>query len=112
MLTSRAIIAAAKTADLSYDFDNVFLGCRVLTDARPIFDDEKTEIVGAVITQTLRLDHTNSAKERNSFSVILDREDLEQLKLSCEDALRKATVLQKKLNASNIETVEPGEEEE
>lgn len=112
MLTSSAIIAAAKTADLSYDFDNVYLGCRVLTDARPIFDDEKTEIVGAAITQTLRLDYTNSANERNSFSVILDREDLEQLKQSCEDALRKAVIVHKKLNAGNIETIEPGEDEE
>jgi hypothetical protein len=100
----------AKARDLAFDFERLYARSRILTDIRPVFDDARNTIVGADITQTLRLDYFGSESVINSISVAVDVADIEQLKKACEEALRKAeaarTLIEKN---TELSAVLPGE---
>jgi hypothetical protein len=56
----------------------------------PIFNDEKTKIVGSTVVQTLRLEYISSDGDQSSTSIALDLEDLQTLKSACEEGIKKA----------------------
>jgi len=91
IVSSEFVTLYAKARDLAFDFERLFARSRILTDIRPVFDDERNIIVGADITQTLRLDFFSPERTTtNSMSFALDLADIEQLRKACEEALRKA----------------------
>jgi hypothetical protein len=92
LLRSSAVTISAKALDLSYDFARLFVGARIITDMRPVFDDLRNEIIGTSITQTLRLDYRTSDGTDSTISVSLDISDLRELMNSCQSAIDKATV--------------------
>ena len=108
LLASKSMVLATKAADLSSDFERICLAVRVLTDIRPVFDDQKREILGSTITQTLRMEYIAPDGDQQSISVALDMDDLAQLKTACEDAVRKAEIA-KKMLGDKIEIIMPGE---
>lgn len=89
LLDSRSVIVTAKAVDLLYDYEHFFVSAKILTDVRPVFDEGKNDIVGAAINQTLRLEYTDGAGKRATISMSMDDDDIEWLKRSCEEALRK-----------------------
>jgi hypothetical protein len=92
LLESKVVALTAKAVDLTFDFSEFCIGARILTDVRPIFDDLREKIVGAAITQTLRLEYAGRNGDYNTISVSLDLDDIRRLRDSCGEALRKADV--------------------
>lgn len=109
MLSSVAVRLYAKAREIAFDFERLYARARILTDIRPVYDDDRNVIIGTDITQTLRLDYFTSEAETKTITIALDTPDLEQLKKCCEDALQKAEVARKLIENSGLEVVPPGE---
>ncbi len=82
-------IVLTKVLRLSYDFTNLLLSSKLLTDARPIFDEEATHVAASVVTFSLQLDFT-SAQNPQTMNFALDWSDVEHLRDQCTRALVKA----------------------
>jgi hypothetical protein len=89
LLTTKSIVFASKAVDLSYDFDAIYQGDRIVTDIRPIFDEDRTEIIGATLTQTLRL-QVYANFQYQEHSCVISAEDIAHLRDQCDRALKKA----------------------
>lgn len=113
MLLSSSVLSAAKAVHLSYDFARLYLASRVITDIRPVFDEAREQVVGAAITQTLRLDYISSDGTESTVSVAMDVIDLRQLQKACQKALDKADIVRQLIEqqGNGLETIMPGEEE-
>lgn len=92
LVGSSAVLFTAKAIDLGYDFGHIFLTSRILTDIRPVFDEPRAAIVGAAITQTLRLEYLSREGDRSSITLTMDTKDIERLRKACDTALKKAVV--------------------
>lgn len=111
LLTTPSISLAAKALDISYDFERVYITGRLLTSIRPVFDEERRNIRGSTIVQTLRLEYAGQNGEQNSISIALDADDIKQLLTECERALSKATIAQEDIESKcGFEAIIPGEE--
>lgn len=89
LLMSESVKLAAKAIDLGYDHENIYHNANFITDIRPVFDDDRERILGAVISQTLRI-HFSRARERTDISLALDNDDIQALRDICDEALKKA----------------------
>lgn len=112
MLLSAAISLYAKARDLAFDFERLYARARILTDIRPVYDDHRDDIVGANVTQTLRLDFHTSEEGTKSLTFALDIPDIEQLKKCCDDTLRKAQVARRLIEKNGLEATLPGERQQ
>jgi hypothetical protein len=111
LLASPSIRLAAKALEISYDFERLYQTARFITTLRPVFDEEREEILGGTIVQTLRLEFVSSSGEQSTLSMALDRGDIEQLRRSCDEALRKAdAVLAKASGPWQLPTIVPGQD--
>ncbi len=111
LLTTATVSLAAKAIDISYDFERVYLTGRLLTSVRPVFDDSREEIIGSTIVQTLRLEFIASNGDQSSISVAMDSDDIKQLQMECETALRKADKAQAEMESKfRFDAIISGEE--
>jgi hypothetical protein len=86
LLETRSLTLAAKALDISYDFERVYLAGRLLTSMRPVFDDQREDIRGSTIVQTLRLEYLAPNGDQSSISVAMDIKRLKEE--SSADAVR------------------------
>ena len=111
ILLSPNVQIVAKATDLAIDFSCLCIANRIITDVRPIFDEERNNIVGTAITQTLRMDYTTPSGDESTISIALDERDIKALFNSCKDALAKAEKSRKMIEESGRETIMFGEDE-
>lgn len=90
-----------KAVDVSYEFANILMYSRVMTDIRPVFNEAGDQIDGAVVTFTLRLNISN-ADDSRSLSIAVDAADLEVLVKQCNRALLKANTASQRLSSKSI----------
>lgn len=91
LFSVRTLYLSASAVDLSFEHVNLFRGARVLTDIRPIFNEEGTAIEGAVISHTLRLRFENT-QGRHELTLALEESDVKEIAVQCERALAKASL--------------------
>jgi hypothetical protein len=90
LLSVGSLELASKVAELSHEHANLFESSRILTDVRPVFgaDSSDLQIQGAVIINTLKIRFWNAGGSQEVY-VSLDEEDLEQLRDTVARALNK-----------------------
>lgn len=111
LLNSRSLRLAAKALDISYDFERVYVAGRVLTSVRPVFNDDRNDIVGSTVVQTLRLEFLAPDGDQSNISVAMDMEDLRRLQEECKRAIEKARIARDRIEKdSRMEAIIPGEE--
>jgi hypothetical protein len=111
LLETESVFLAAKAIDISYDFERVYVAGRLLTSVRPVFDEDRENIKGSTIVQTLRLEFIAPNGEQSSISVALDADDIRRLEEECRYALIKAEKAKAKIEQDcDIEAIVPGEE--
>ena len=110
LLSSGRIATIAKALDLSYDYENLVQSEHIVTDVRPVFDDELIQIDGAVVSFTLRLKYV-SLEGDNGISLAMDKGDIESLLRECKRALQKADLTSETLAKLPIRTLVSGAEE-
>jgi hypothetical protein len=93
LITSPALELIGRARDLLGEHDNLLLTARIVTDLRPLFeDDAQAPFQAAVIGHSLRLRLAGDTK-RSSFTVALDSADLKFLRYQIERALEKDATL-------------------
>lgn len=108
LIGSDPVRLAANAIDLSYEYANLYRSGRILTDIRPLFDEEANCIEASVIAFTLRLRYQNLESEHD-LSIAMDEEDVVQLAEQCARALRKAQVAKALQTRMQIPTFVTGE---
>lgn len=91
----------AKALDLSTDAQHLFYTAKILTDVRPVFNEEGTAIEAAVIIHNLAL-HYGDSQDHKDFYITLDSNDVEMLRDVLDRADEKAAALQSLLKRSEI----------
>lgn len=93
IMTIGPILRAAKASDLIESHPCVLHTGRVITDVRPVFDDEvQAAPVGSVIMQQLELTVIEAGQEKSIFISATDA-GLERLQSQIERALQKSAVM-------------------
>ena len=90
-----------KAISVLTDHDNLFLSAKILTDARPIFNDEGSALEAIAVVHMLRI-HFEHNSEHQDFFAALDVGDLRKLRHVIDRAEQKAEVLKMTFKASNI----------
>jgi len=101
LLSISAIINVCKASDLSYDYQNILQNIKIITDVRPIFDEEASRFNGSIISYILQV-YYSSVNETRSLSLALDHADVKQLLNQCERALKKAETAKKFMTDHNV----------
>lgn len=91
----------AKALDISTDAQHLFYTAKVLTDIRPIFDEEGKVIEAAVIVHNLMI-HYGDAGDHKNFFVHLDTNDVKELRAVLDRADEKAKALRSLLQRSEV----------
>jgi hypothetical protein len=91
----------AKVRDVLSDADKVFQGARVLTDLRPVFDQEANEIRSAVVIHNLRIRYFENGDLRD-FYVSLEASDVELLLDALRRALKKGALIESSVSTTQI----------
>ena len=90
------VLTVVKSSKLSYDYDKIYKNGKIITDIRPIFNKDCSEIVSSLISFTLNIiyfsDECNSEECTKKITLTLDSEDVKNLLSSCDKALKKARV--------------------
>src|ERR1700687_3422193 len=91
----------AKASDISTDAQHLFYTAKILTDIRPVFDEEGTVIEAAVIIHNLLI-HYGDANDHKNFVVTLDANDVNELRSVLDRADAKAKALQSLLKRAEV----------
>jgi hypothetical protein len=108
-LSLENIVTTTKALELAADFEHVLQSANVLTDVRPVFSANRDKIVGGIVCNRLRIKFYNE-DERKSLSISVDKDEIEQLRKVCEDALRKIDMASNMLKAGQLPSFVTGEE--
>ncbi len=91
LISSNKVETTAKALDLSYDYANLLQASRIVTDIRPVFDNDVTKIEGAVVSFTLRLSYDNT-EGNHGLSIAMNQADIKILRDQCDRALKKGAL--------------------
>ncbi len=98
----------AKSLELRYDYANLFESARIITDLRPVYNDDASEIEGVVVSFTMRLGFID-IDGRHGMSVALDESDVRTLLRECERAILKSQTARRRMDEAQIPTIAFGE---
>jgi hypothetical protein len=107
-----SVFAITKLLSLQREVDRVVLGLRIVTDVRPAFggsaeqSDDPGDMVGMVVTHTLRIDFAQDAETKSLFFGV-DSEDLEELQTQVERAQQKADKVAKRISGADLHILKP-----
>jgi len=90
-----------KAMGVVVDQDHVFYHARILTDIRPVFNDNGDSVDAAVIVHTLRI-HYGENGDHKDFYVALDTSDMQALRETVDRADAKAKCLEGLLKTSGV----------
>jgi len=112
LFSLRTLEIVVKAMDLAYDYSNLLQTTKILTDIRPVFNEDASAIQGAVISYTLRIYFSTLQGSSESLSLALDEDDIKKLIKNCDRALEKAQTAKTFMQRNNIKsTFITGEEE-
>lgn len=75
---------------------------QIICDVRPVFNEERTEIEGALPVSTLRLDLEERDGRSSGLEIRLTEEQIADLSVKAESALRKVILIKKMLGDKEI----------
>jgi hypothetical protein len=101
LLKLDSVRTTMKAVDVSYEYANILMDSRIMTDIRPIFNETGDQIQGAVVAFTLRLNFIN-ADDSHSISIAVDAADLQVLLEQCNRALLKAKTASQRLSSKSV----------
>jgi hypothetical protein len=106
------IATVVKTLELSFDYENVFYNSKIITDIRPIFNENASKIEGILVSYILRLYYDSADGNNKNMSIALDQTDVENLLQACERALKKAKTAKEFTQSSGIQGIVISEDDE
>ncbi len=104
-----AVTQAAKAAELLFEQQLVFLGSRVVTDLRPVFDEPGEQVLAFVVFHTLAITYYEAGDTR-TIHIAMDADDVRRLREHLERAARKEKVIKQDLAGANLVFIDTGAE--
>ena len=89
LATNGPIFAMAKAEALQFEHPAVMTQSRIISDARYVFDDEKQNIIGGIVTQTLVIEYLEADFTRKKLFVAMDAADVERIAKQLGQAKQK-----------------------
>jgi hypothetical protein len=86
------LIVAEKAEQLAYTHQNVLVQARIVTDLRPVFNDDADVVLQALATHQLVIDYWEGPNSRR-IEFALDAADVAELGRLCERARKKASCI-------------------
>jgi len=105
LATPGALGLSTKAAELLLEHPFVLCESRIISDLRPIFDDDADVILGFVNFHTLMLRCVEGGKEK-ILHIAMDNNDVSQLKEHAERAEKKVRMLDAELKAKDVNIIE------
>jgi len=90
-----------KAMGVMVDQDHIFSHARILTDIRPVFNNNGDSVDAAVIVHNLRIHYVENS-DRKDFYVALDTNDIQSLREVLDRADAKAKCLQGLMKTSGV----------
>jgi len=107
LLSVRAVQLVAKAVDVSSAHARLFHTARVVTDMRPVFQDDVTSGPGAaIVTHSLHLSYFSEGNDLESIFIALNSSDLDRLIGCAERAKSKEAALLEFATQSGLEIIE------
>ena len=95
LFSIEALSPIVEAMELSYDSSsNLFENAKILTEIRPVFNQDASKMEGAMISYSLRLTYRNSNGVENLI-IDLDDDDIKKLNDQCAGALNRANLIKK-----------------
>ncbi len=89
LIEAQALVTMGKAIDVMTEHEHIFQSARIMTDIRPIFEDEpSSRPTGAAILSLLVINHSTDG-QRKSIEFAMDRADLHALRAGVERAITK-----------------------
>lgn len=105
-LSIKSLAVTAKAANVMTSHERIFRKARILTDVRPIFEeDDSGHPAAAVVIHMLKITYQQNDGDAHFF-VALDTEDVRKLRDVLNRADKKAANLQSLLEATNVPYLE------
>lgn len=104
LMDADSIVLSAKAMELSYLHNRLYTSARLTTDVRPVFDDLRLAILGAIVSHTIHLDFYENGRN-SEISIALDESDIKNLMKVCRQALEKSAAAQKAIKLENEDNV-------
>lgn len=113
LLQTEHVAITVKSVDLSYDFEHKYNEAKIITDIRPIFNEPRTKIIGAIVNHVMRLSYYDASTNLLTTSIAMDVDDLVQLELACKEALGKGAIATDLITKkAGLDTFVPGDDNE
>lgn len=104
-LNAASLRTSAKASTLLFDVERAFMSAKIITDIRPVFGENISEIPAAFLIHFLRVSYRGDDDE--DFFVGLSTKDLKDLSKVIDRALLKAEALQKVMPKLTKEPIDP-----
>lgn len=102
LLGIEAVARSAKVVDLADEHERIFHSARVMTDIRPVFGEDPTQLPeGAITFHVLKLEFFVAGRVEDVF-ISLDDGDLSDLKFAVDRAIDKASTLARYLDGVGL----------
>lgn len=113
LLQSKVVQRFAKALTLRNEYERIVTDTRILTDIRPIFDDDEDEpnVEAAIVNHTLRFSYTSGDGD-HEIHFALDAADLTKLTAQIERALKKDKASQVLTETAEVVVLQPMEDAE
>jgi plasmid stabilization system protein ParE len=93
-------LLSEKAGRITYAHQNIFKDAQILTDLRPVFNEDATSVIQAIVTHALYLEYFDGTETRR-VELTLDAPDLAALKRLCIRAEQKAITAKEALKPLN-----------
>lgn len=100
---------SAKALDLSYQHSHLFQRAQIITDVRPLFNNDASEVQGTIISHKLLI-RFDDIEGEHLLSFAVDERDIESLIRQCERALTKSVTVKTHLDKAGLKTLVPGKD--
>jgi len=102
LVNAPALTSLARSFYVTFEHQNIFEEAQILTELRPVFDDEVSDSpLGGVVLSMLSLTYF-SADQTTKLQVAMDEEDLRELKQAVDRALLKVRSTKSWLDKNGI----------
>ncbi len=107
LLKCEAVKLPSKALHLSTDFQQLFAAANIVTDVRPVFDEDRKSVAGAIVVQTLRIRFVESGGTdvQKEMSLALDSDDIDKLIAELEKAKQKAECAKERFSENTDDDV-------
>lgn len=111
LLRSGKIKRFAKAYALRNEYERILTDSRIMSDVRPVFDDdeETPSIQAATVNHALRLTYRAGDGDSHDVHIALDIDDLKKLKRQIDRAIGKDKAAQELLKTAEVDVLGPME---